>query len=310
MLEPVLVTYNLSKYFKKEAVVKQVSLRINKGDIYGFVGKNGAGKTTTLEMLSALIEPDSGEIELFGVHEKVKKRREMKRMAVLVGEPAYFPKLTAKENLTYFCSQHGIVETELIDKTLLKMGLDPCDKKKARSFSLGMKQRLGLAYVFIHPADLIILDEPTNGLDASSITTLRNLILELNQKYQVTFLIASHLLSELETIATKYGFIHNGALIEELDQQTLAEKLSPKIKIIPSDIEKTIVLLETMVDSDDFEVLPHNVIVVRSDKISVEELSLFFFNEQLYIKEIYEIKPTLEQYFTHLLKEQQRKDGV
>ncbi|MGX7418798.1 ATP-binding cassette domain-containing protein [Carnobacterium gallinarum] len=308
MDELVLATYDLAKYFKNELVVDHVSLTIKRGDIYGFVGQNGAGKTTTLEMIADLIKPDFGNIQLFNSLNESQKRREMKRMAVLIGEPVYFPNLTAKENLTFFCYQHGIAETNMVDRALIKMGLDPFDKKKASSFSLGMKQRLGLAYIFMHPADFIILDEPTNGLDSSTIISLRNLILELNQKYQVTFLITSHLLAELETIATKYGFIYRGRLIEEINQQTLVEKLQPRIHIVPADIEKVIVLLETLVDSADFEVLSLGKIVVKSDKTNLEELSLLFYNEQLYIKEIYEEKPTLEHYFNHLMQEEQRKE--
>lgn len=304
----ILTTDNLTKSYKKKIVVDQVSLTIKKGDIYGFIGQNGAGKTTTLEMIAAFIKPDSGKIHLFNAKTDSENRREMKRMAVLIGEPVYFPHLTAKENLTFFCYQHGIAETHLIDEALLKMGLDPTDKKKAASFSLGMKQRLGLAYVLMHPADFIILDEPTNGLDSSTIISLRNLILELNQKYQVTFLIASHFLSELETIATTYGFIYQGRLVEEINQQRLAEKLQPRIHIVPEDTEKALVLLEKLVDSADFEVLPQGKIVVKSDKINLEELSLLFFNEQLYIKEIFEEKPTLEQYFNYLLQEEHKKE--
>ncbi|EPN9407809.1 ATP-binding cassette domain-containing protein [Enterococcus faecium] len=188
-------------------------MSISQGDIYGFIGNNGAGKTTFMRTITGLVKYNSGEIKLFGKSFPL-NRHSLQKIGALIENPVFFPELTAYDNLKYF-SLLTNRNVENIDHILALMNLDKVGKKKVKNFSLGMKQRLGIAIALIPDPELIILDEPLNGLDPQGIQDIRNLILKLNQEHGITFLISSHILSELEQVATKYGIMHEGRLIEE-----------------------------------------------------------------------------------------------
>lgn len=300
MPEKVLETKNLSKRYGRQIAVKNLNMNIYKGDIYGFVGENGAGKSTVLRMLTGLTKPSAGEVSFFGSTKHKDRVENQKRMSALVDAPSFYPNMSAKQNLEYYRLQRGIVEKELVMESLEKVGLAAHSKKKFKHFSLGMKQRLALAYTIMERPDLIVLDEPINGLDPAGIIQIRELILELNQKHHVTFLITSHLLAELAQVATTYGFLQHGILLEEITKKELDKKLLTKIKIFVEDITAATTTLELICDASLFEVRNHQEIVVQNPHISIEEISRLFFEKRIYVQKIYEEIETLETYFNQL----------
>ena len=202
MAEYVLVTRALTKRYGAAAAVDGVDLAVEKGQIYGLVGRNGAGKTTIIRMLTAQTVPTTGEIELFGQATEKGLATARARTGAMVETPSFYPYLTARENLEYYRRQRGIPGAQCVDRALEQVGLHDAGKKKFKQFSLGMKQRLGLALALMNHPDLLLLDEPINGLDPEGIVEFRNILLELNRQRETTILISSHILSELSNIAT------------------------------------------------------------------------------------------------------------
>ncbi len=225
--EDILVTRNLTKKYRKELAVDKVSIR--SGDIYGFIGENGAGKSTYMRMVCGLAKPTEGEVELYGVSGKKGLQKARKNMGALIENPAVYPNMTALENLEVQRRYLGIgrKDSENMLKELLELvGLTDVGRKKARDFSLGMKQRLGLAIALTGNPGFIILDEPTIGLDPVGKAELRNLLLKLNKEKGLTIFFSSHDLSEMQRLATRYGFLHRGRLIKELTAQELEQDCS------------------------------------------------------------------------------------
>ena len=217
----ILKTDQLTKKYGRRPVVENVSMTIQQGDIYGFIGKNGAGKTTLIRMVTGLAKPDNGSISLFGGQDLLKGRM---KIGTVIEFPAFYPGMTARENLIAQAKLQGITDFSESDNILQLVGLYEAEHKKCKNFSLGMKQRLSIALALIGEPELLILDEPTNGLDPEGIKEIRELILKLNQERHITVLISSHILGELSKFATKYGIIHHGKLIEEFTEQQLWER--------------------------------------------------------------------------------------
>ncbi|MBM6686603.1 ATP-binding cassette domain-containing protein [Faecalicatena contorta] len=193
-------------------------MTIHQGDIYGFIGKNGAGKTTLIRMVTGLAAPSDGSIQLFGSGSLLEGRR---RIGTVIEAPAFYPGMTARENIIAFSRLQGLRDFSHVEELLELVGLDHTGKKKCRNFSLGMKQRLAIAIALIGDPKLLILDEPTNGLDPEGMKEVRDLILKLNQERGITVLVSSHILGELSKFATRYGIIHHGKLIEEFTEEDL-----------------------------------------------------------------------------------------
>lgn len=217
-MDIVLETKNLTKKYNSKSVVDHISMTIHKGDIYGFIGKNGAGKTTLIRMVCGLAKPTEGSLKLFESQDLIQSRA---KLGTVIESPALFPNMTARENLMVQCKLQGITDYNKIDEILEMVGLDDTQKKKTKHFSLGMRQRLAIALALIGEPKLLILDEPTNGLDPEGIKEIRELIVKLNHDYNITVLISSHILSELSKFATRYGIIHHGRLIEEFTEEEL-----------------------------------------------------------------------------------------
>lgn len=211
-MEYIVQTNNLTKKFGKELAVNGVDLQIPKGEVYGFLGPNGAGKSTTIRMLLGLMKPTSGKVEIFGKDLKSERLNILKKVGSLVENPSYYPHLTARENLEAIRKIVGVPKSR-IEETLSIVRLQDAANKKVKGFSLGMKQRLGIAAALLNNPELLILDEPTNGLDPSGIIEIRELIKSLPEKYGMTILISSHLLSEMDQIATRVGIITKGKMI-------------------------------------------------------------------------------------------------
>lgn len=210
MVEYVLRTHSVSKQYKHQLVLNKVNLTIKKGSIYGFIGQNGAGKSTLIRLVTGLACPTMGKIELFGQSNERELIEARRRIGTIIEGPALYPHLSAAENLEAHRLLKGIPGKECIQKTLEIVGLQDTGKKKAKNFSLGMKQRLGIAIALIGDPEFLILDEPINGLDPMSVVEIRELLKKLNHEYGITILISSHILSELHLLATHYGIIHKG----------------------------------------------------------------------------------------------------
>lgn len=230
-MENCLTTHNLTKRYRKFTALDNVSLQVKRGAIYGLVGRNGAGKTTIIRVVTGLQEPTEGEYTLFDVNHSDGKAlaRIRRRIGAIVETPALYNSMSAKENLYHQAILLGLPSTSKIDKLLKLVGLEDAGKKRVSNFSLGMRQRLGIALALIGDPDLIILDEPTNGLDPQGIVEIRELIFKLNKENGVTFVISSHILGELSKLATDYGFIEKGRLICEMTAEQLEEKCRKKI---------------------------------------------------------------------------------
>ncbi|MFZ4202094.1 ABC transporter ATP-binding protein [Lysinibacillus sp. NPDC056220] len=236
-MEYIVQTQNLSKNFGKEQAVSNINLQIRKGEIYGFLGPNGAGKTTTIRMLLGLMKPSSGTIKIFQ-KDIVKDRIQiLANVGSLVENPSYYPHLTACENLEALRKILGVPKTR-IDEVLQTVRLKEAANKKVKGFSLGMKQRLGIAAALLHNPELLILDEPTNGLDPSGIIEIRNLIKRLPKEYGMTIIISSHLLSEIDQMATQVGIVSKGTLIFQDSIEGMRKFAQPKVTFKVSNGEK------------------------------------------------------------------------
>ena len=236
-MENILQVKSLTKMFGQNYAVNNVDMNIQRGDIYGFIGRNGAGKTTLIRILLGLCEKNSGEIELFGSSNLSEGRD---KTGCIIENPALFPKMTAKDNIIAQSKAVGVkLSSSEIDDLLSVVGLESTGKKKAKDFSLGMKQRLSIALALVGNPEFLVLDEPTNGLDPEGIRDVRNLILRLNKEKNITVLVSSHILGELHKLATRYGVIDKGRLIKEFTAKELDEKTEDgfEIKVKEDDVQ-------------------------------------------------------------------------
>ncbi|WP_411843867.1 ABC transporter ATP-binding protein [Salinicoccus sp. HZC-1] len=301
MSEYILRTNQLTKQYKGHNAVDHVDLSVRKGDIYGFIGQNGAGKSTMLRLVTGLAFPTGGTMEIFGTDAKEGLNDAQKRMGAIIENPALFPDMTAKENLEVHRLQKGIPGKDCIEETLKLVELTETGKKKVKNFSLGMKQRLGLAVALLSNPEFLILDEPTNGLDPIGIVELRELIKKLNREKGLTVLISSHILSELYQLATTYGIIHEGRLIEELSLKELDEKCRQHLKIKVDDAAKGATVLEKTLGTADFEVMPDGTIHLYQHLDDVRTVSRALTDSGLIIEHFARTGDSLESYFSKLV---------
>lgn len=245
MSELLLTTRGLTKQFGSHKAVDHIDMHLKKGAIYGFIGRNGAGKTTFLKMISGLSKATEGEIEMFGYSGKeLSKIRS--RVGCLIETPGLYGNMSAYDNLKIKCQLFGIKKKGYIEGILESVGLADTGKKKVKNFSLGMKQRLGIALALVGEPDLLVLDEPINGLDPQGIVEIRDTIQRLSKEKNMTILISSHILEELSKIATDYGIIHNGSLLQELTREELMKRCSERIEIVLDNPRAAIPVLDKM----------------------------------------------------------------
>ena len=256
-MEYVLRTFDISKRYKSHLVLDKVNINIQRGDIYGFVGENGSGKTTIIRLITGLIFPNGGSLELFGVSSNSPEiLNARQRIGAIVETPSIYLNMSASDNLRMQSQLLGSCDEEKIKQVLWEVGLSDLyeQKKHAGNFSLGMRQRLGIAMALLGNPEFIILDEPMNGLDPAGIVEIRELILKLNREKNITFLISSHILTELSLVATKYGIISKGKIIKEITAEELAQASKRPTVITVDNPEALLALLKS--DSSVEELLP------------------------------------------------------
>jgi ABC-2 type transport system ATP-binding protein len=301
MNETVFEARNLTKQYKQLHALAGVNMEIRRGDIYGFVGENGAGKTTLIRVLAGLAAQTNGEIILFGENRAGQLSKQRQRIAGIVESPAVFPDLSAADNLDICRLQRGIPGKDCIRQVLQTVGLTDTGKKKAKHFSLGMKQRLGLAMALLGSPELLVLDEPVNGLDPTGIVEFRELLKRLNRERGITILISSHLLGELYQLATCYGFIHKGKIVEQITVNELDEKCKKHLHIKVDDAPKAAVVLESEFRTQKYEVLPDNVIRLYDLLDRSAEVSKALFANGVSVGEITAKGDDLEGYYMTLI---------
>lgn len=303
MKDVILKTNNLTKKYKEFTALDSVSITINKGDIYGLIGRNGAGKTTLMKVITTLTNPTSGGFELFGEDTKALTENK-RRVGCLIENPSFFPNLTAYENLKYYAIQKGIVNFEQIQEAIKLVELEDAKNKKFKNFSLGMKQRLGIAFAILDNPDFIILDEPINGLDPIGISDLRETFKKLNEEKNITILISSHILSELYTVASRFCILEQGRVIKELSKEELDIECSKCIVIQTDNIKKTAAILEKELKTTNYKVIDKKEIRLYEWLNQTSKISKALAKNDINILGLYETGITLEEYFKSVIKEE------
>ena len=297
-MEYVLQTNGLTKFFGKKAAVSKVSLNVRKGDIYGFIGRNGAGKTTLIRLVSGLAHPSEGSIRLFESDDLDKQRR---KTGTMIENPAVFTNMTAKQNLHYYCRLLGLDPKTTINEMLNLVGLQDAGKKKAKNYSLGMKQRLAIAVALLDNPEFLMLDEPINGLDPSGIKEIRELVLKLNQERRITILISSHILGELSKIANRYGIINNGVMIDEFTNEELETRCVGEMEIKVDNLELAGNVLVNVLGIKDFRVMDEKTIRIMKDLDKAGLINMELAKNGVTVSSSMIIGQDLEAYFMQLM---------
>ncbi len=298
--EIVLATHGLSRAYGRGIALDKAAVTVRRGDIYGLVGRNGAGKTTLMRLVSGQSAPTSGSVELFGKAGR-DLERERRRTGCMIETPSFAPFLTARENLEYYRLQRGIPGKKVVDEALELVGLTDTGKKKFKTFSLGMKQRLGLALALMNRPDFLILDEPINGLDPEGVAEFRQLLRRLNRERQTTILISSHILTELSNVATCYGFLDRGKLLEEISAGALHEKCRVCLRLTVDDAGLAAAALQRRLGTEDFVALPGNVIELYDRLDRPQEVSGALAAEGVALLGMEQKGSDLEAYFLDLI---------
>lgn len=296
--ECVLKITNLTKRYARKNAVDNVNITIYKGDIYGFIGKNGAGKTTTMKMIVGLLSPTSGNVELFGSENLVKS---CKRVSTVIENPAFYPYMNARQNIEVQRILKGVEDKSITDELLELVGLKDAGKKKAKNFSLGMKQRLAIAIALVGDPEFLILDEPTNGLDPAGIKEMRELILKLNKEAGITVFISSHILGELNKMVTRYGVINQGKLVAEFDADELVNKVKPCIKLVVNDPEKAVEVIKQKFGEINIE-LDGNTICIYENIDNFVELNSILSEAEIIVSSFTKEQEDYENYFLGLME--------
>lgn len=295
MYDFIVETEGLSKMYDQQTSVDSVSLHIRKGSIYGLLGRNGAGKTTIMKMILGLTEPTKGEIKVFAMSVKNHRNEILPRIGALIEAPGFYPNLTATENLKIIARIRKIDKTN-IQRVLELVGLPFNDKKLYKAFSMGMKQRLGIANALIHNPEVLILDEPINGLDPIGIQEIRDFIVKLRGEGK-TVILSSHILSEIELIADDIGIINNGKLLIESSYEDLKKKARKCISLQVSELENTVRVLEKQIGIKDYEIEGGNLIKIYDNGHDIAEYTKILYDHGISIMTVNTQNENLEDYF-------------
>ncbi|PEE41629.1 ABC transporter ATP-binding protein [Bacillus pseudomycoides] len=297
----VLKTNQLTKVFEGKEVISGVNMHVKKGEIYGFLGPNGAGKTTIMKMITNLIKPTSGDIEIFGEKLTDTSYDVLKRMGTIIEYPIFYDKLTAKENLYLHCEYMGYYDKKGIEHALDLVNLHNVENKKVKDFSLGMKQRLGIARAILTKPELLILDEPINGLDPIGIRELRDLFKMLCKEFGITLLVSSHILGEMEQMADTIGVIQNGKLIKEVSMKSINGKQTEYIEIQVQDVKRAAYVLENKLRITNYKIMSESMIRVYEVTATQQEISKTLIMNDVEIESINKKHSSLEEYFLNLV---------
>ena len=298
-MEYVLTTQSLSKHYGRFKALDALTMHVPKGAIYGFVGKNGAGKTTLIRVICGLQAPTSGEYALYGIDSREKAiAKSRRRMGAVVETPSIYLDMTAEDNLKEQYRVLGLPSFQGIPELLKLVGLEDTGKKKARNFSLGMKQRLGIAVALAGDPDFLVLDEPVNGLDPQGIIEIRELILKLNRERQITVLISSHILDELSRLATHYGFIDGGRMLKEISAADLEAACRKCMRLTVTDAKALVRVLDGM--GVEYKVLSDTQTDVYA-KLNVSQLTLALAKEGCEVLSLEERDESLESFYINLV---------
>ncbi|GKU25026.1 ATP-binding cassette domain-containing protein [Clostridium folliculivorans] len=307
MSDTVLKLNNITKKYKNLNVLKDISMTIKKGQIYGLIGLNGAGKSTLLKIISGLSIPDSGSIELFGESEKAKIEVQRRRIGTIIEKPALYENRSVYENMNINRIQKGIPGIASIDKTLGMVGLIELKKKKVKDLSLGSKQRVAIAMALLGDPEFLILDEPINGLDPIKVIEIRELLKKLCREYGITILISSHMLGELYHLANYYGIIHKGKLVQQLTLQELKVRCKKYVHIKVDSVANAAVILSKKLNTTEYNILPDNIINLYDYIDETGKVTETLVKEGIRVEQIMPMGEELESYFSSVIG---REDDV
>lgn len=297
MNEFVIETKQLTKVYGEQTAVNAVELHVKKGRVYGLLGRNGAGKTTIMKMLLGLTAITSGEVNLFGENIKGRQKRVYPRIGAIIETPGFYPNLTGTENLEIFAKLRGTASPHAVETALKVVGLPYKDKKLFSKYSLGMKQRLGIANAILHDPELLILDEPTNGLDPIGIAEVRDFIKNLSTTQGKTILISSHILSEIELLADDIGIIDHGVLLEESSMEELKKKSGKYILLQLSEVSKATLILERHFGLKDYSVQDDHTLRLYDTGLDMGEINKALVTQNVTVICSQFSNDTLEDYF-------------
>lgn len=297
----ILKTINLSKKYNDKLIVDNVSMNIKQGDIYGFIGENGAGKTSVIRLITGLIKASSGNIILLNEDREDNIQIQRKRIGSLIESPSLYPEMTAYQNLEAIRILRGISGKEDINRVLELVNLKDTKNKKVKNFSLGMKQKLAIAVALLGDPEFLILDEPINGLDPVSIVEIRELLKKINKEKNITILISSHILKELNQLATTYGIISNGKLIEEFTAKELEEKCKISLDIKVDDVNKAVIVIEEQLGTNNLKVVKDNIIKLYEYINEPGRVSTILSKNNIEIHQIMTSGDDLEDYYINLI---------
>lgn len=299
----ILQTSHLSKTIDGKQLVTDVNIHVKKGEVYGFLGPNGAGKTTVMKMLTNLWKPTSGTVALFGKALEKTSYEVLKRMGSIIEFPTFYDHMSGKDNLQLHCEYMGYYNKGSVEEALQMLGLSDAADKPAGSYSLGMKQRLGIARAILCKPELVILDEPTNGLDPAGMKQIRDLFRMLCTEYGMTFMISSHLLPEIESIADTVGVIHHGKMMKEISMKEIAETNTAYIELAVEDTKKAAYVLAEKMQLSNFKIVNDSGIRIYEQGVITQKISRELMANDVEIASISQHTETLEDYFLKITSE-------
>lgn len=299
----ILQTSHLSKTIDGKQLVTDVNIHVKKGEVYGFLGPNGAGKTTVMKMLTNLWKPTSGTVALFGKALEKTSYEVLKRMGSIIEFPTFYDHMSGKDNLQLHCEYMGYYNKGSVEEALQMLGLSDAADKPAGSYSLGMKQRLGIARAILCKPELVILDEPTNGLDPAGMKQIRDLFRMLCTEYGMTLMISSHLLPEIESIADTVGVIHHGKMMKEISMKEIAETNTAYIELAVEDTKKAAYVLAEKMQLSNFKIVNDSGIRIYEQGVTTQKISRELMANDLEIASISQHTETLEDYFLKITSE-------
>lgn len=300
MTDLVIETKGLTKVYGDQTVLNAVNLHVKRGRIYGLLGRNGAGKTTIMKTVLGLTSITSGEIEVFGQNIMKHEKELYPRIGAIIETPGFYPNLTGTENLEIFAKLRGTASSNAVEHAMNVVGLPFKDKKLFSKYSLGMKQRLGIANAILHDPELLILDEPTNGLDPIGIAEVRKFIKTMSMEQGKTILISSHILSEIALLADDVGIIDHGVLLEESSMRELEEKNRKCILILVSDVSKAALILEQEFHLTDYSIQDQQTIRIYDTSLDVATINKAFMLKDIAVMGSQVCNDTLEDYFKRI----------